>query len=268
MRSISDTSPEEARYNQLLKCVFCGDDLHHGEWMMNAAERATLTHLVSIRQPDVCIEVGTHQGGSLRPLARYSKQVISIDIDPNVVESLKSSFTNVDFRTGDSQQILPQILEQLADEDAALGFVLVDGNHSREGVRTDLNNLLAYTPREPLYIVCHDSGQPECRLGMQEANWHDNPYVHYVELDFVPGVLASSPQTYRQMWSGFALGVMLPEKRKGDLEIGRYRQLQFETLFRKSIHSDITTVLKCRVSKWRETASKISWLRRMYHSLR
>ena len=38
-----------------------------------------------------------------------------------------------------------------------------------------------------MFIAVHDSGNPECRRGISSASWASSPYVHSVELDFVPG---------------------------------------------------------------------------------
>ncbi len=35
--------------------------------------------------------------------------------------------------------------------------------------------------------MMHDSFNPECRRGMQEADWEKSPYVKWVDFDFVPG---------------------------------------------------------------------------------
>jgi hypothetical protein len=70
-----------------------------------------------------------------------------------------------------------------------LSFALVDGDHSTDGVRKDIDNLLRFRPRIPLYIVMHDSLMPECRAGLEQANWAANPHVHAVELDFVSGIV-------------------------------------------------------------------------------
>jgi hypothetical protein len=71
--------------------------------------------------------------------------------------------------------------------------VLVDGDHSAEGVRKDIDHLLRLRPIVPLYVVMHDSFNPGCRRGLREADWAGCPYVHAVELDFVAGSVNPSP---------------------------------------------------------------------------
>ncbi len=100
-----------------------------------------------------------------------------------------------------------------------LQFVLIDGDHSEEGLRNDINDLLRYRPTAPLYIVMHDSFNPDCRRGIRGAKWAANPHVHLVELDYVSGRLMPKDEdgSYRQMWCGIALAVLLPEVRTGNL---------------------------------------------------
>lgn len=84
----------------------------------------------------MAIELGTFRGGSLRTLSAYSGHVhtfdLTLQIDPE-------DFPNVTFHVGDSHQLLPDVLAQLAAEDVDVGFVLVDGDHSPDGVRQDLS---------------------------------------------------------------------------------------------------------------------------------
>jgi hypothetical protein len=93
--------------------------------------------------------------------------------------------------------------------------VLVDGDHSAEGVRKDLENLLRYRPATPLFVVMHDSFNPECRRGLRTTNWVASPYVHAVELDFVPGTITASPSFLGQLWGGLALAYLKPQERRG-----------------------------------------------------
>jgi len=114
---------------------------------------------------------------------------------------------------------MPPLLDRLQRDGAELGFALVDGDHSAEGVREDLDNLLRFRPNVPFYIVMHDSFNPHCRLGLRQANWSTNRYVHAVELDFVSGIVHSAPAYRDELWGGLALGILLPFEREGRFEI-------------------------------------------------
>ena len=79
---------------------------------------------------------------------------------------------------------------------------------------------------------------PECRQGMIQANWASSPYVHFVEIDFIPGRFNSDPaeRSYRKMTCGLAVAMMLPVKREGELSFLIDGGLQFEILKKNSIH--------------------------------
>ncbi len=205
-------------------------------WYMTEAERSTLIMLLEKIRPKCAIDVGTYEGGSLSVLSRFSKKVYTLDFDPTCKEKLGPKFSNVEFITGRSQEILPPLLERLQDNEAGLGFVLIDADHTGKGVRGDIECLVKFRPAQPLYVVMHDSFNPNCRQGIREANWADSPYVHFVELDFVGGQFPFDPEYYRQMWCGFALALMLPTKRKGDLEIHANEDLLFQTILKNSVY--------------------------------
>lgn len=194
---------------------------------MTEAERCTLIMLLNEIKPECAIEIGTYKGGSLSVLSRFSKKVYTLDIDPTFSTQFGKNFLNVEFITGPSQETLPPLLQRLQETGIGIDFVLIDGDHSRNGVKRDIENLLKYHPIRPLYVIMHDSFNPGCRQGMIEANWSVNPYVHFVELDFVPGQLSSSADFYRQMWCGFALALLLPVERKGEPNIQRSGELSY-----------------------------------------
>ena len=50
------------------------------EWQMSLGERAVLEGLVAQLSPDLSIEVGTAEGGSLARIAAHSAEVHAIDL--------------------------------------------------------------------------------------------------------------------------------------------------------------------------------------------
>ena len=192
-------------------------------WQMNDSERLTLTALLARHQPHCSIEVGTYHGGSLSLISQYSKMVFSIDIDETIPSRL--SFPNVSFLTGSSHLILPVLLRELDQAGIPVDFVLIDGDHSTDGVKRDIRCLLPYVPKKPLFVALHDSFNPGCRQGMLEAGWEESPYCHWVDLDLVPGKLASD-----ELWGGLAVAYFLPEPRTAALQIHRGAQEMFEAL--------------------------------------
>jgi hypothetical protein len=206
------------------------------KWSMTQAERCTLIMLLSKIKPECAIEIGTAQGGSLSAISRFSKKVYTLDSNPIWHDRLAEKFPNVEPITGKSQITLKPLLERLQAGDVNLEFVLIDGDHSRDGVKQDIEILLEFRPTKLLYVVMHDSFNPDVRQGITDANWAVSPYVHCVELDFVPGAFHSRPDIYREMWGGFALALLLPVEREGDLVIQAYHALQFQTMLPHSVH--------------------------------
>ena len=191
-------------------------------WHMSFAERAALIHVARLAAPEISIEIGTFLGGSLRPIASLSRQVFSFDIDPNQHVDTHG-LTNVTYVTGDTRATLPPLIQQINDGPDELNFILIDGSHETDGVRSDIEHCLAYRPKaRPTYIVMHDSGNPAVRAGIKAAPWADNPHIHALDLDFVNAMLFNRHDIYNQIWGGLALAVLMPEPRSGDLVVTSY----------------------------------------------
>jgi hypothetical protein len=208
-------------------------------WQMSPPEKAALIQLMDAARPEVAIEIGTYKGGSLQAMVSRAQKVYSIDTDAEVARILGLRFPNVDFRSGDSAVLLPHVLDEIAEREESLGFVLIDGDHSAEGVRADINNVLRHRPRRAVYIVFHDSFNPECRRGILQADWQMCPFIHYVEIDFVPGEFFPEPVDTAaggSMWGGLALAMMLPEERRGELCVSQSRQGVFTAVYSRSCH--------------------------------
>jgi hypothetical protein len=196
---------------------------------MSDSERMALTGLIARHKPFCSIEVGTYCGGSLSLISQYSKMVFSIDIDETI--SSRFSFPNVSFLTGRSTLILPHLFNELDKAKIPVEFLLIDGDHSAAGILGDLNCLLDYVPKKPLFVVLHDSFNPECRRGMLEADWQRSPFCHWVDLDFVPGRVVEYPGPFHgELWGGLAAAYFLPEPRRGELQVGRTAEQMFQML--------------------------------------
>jgi SAM-dependent methyltransferase len=225
------------------------------EWQMESSEQLALLALVQNLRPECAVEVGSRYGGSLQILSRYAKRVISCDIDPTCRERLGKANPNVEFVTGRSQATLPGVMKRLQEESAKVGLILIDGDHTAQGVKGDIEALLEYVPGCPVYVIVHDSFNPDVRQGIRTARWAESPYVHCVEMDFVPGVIHQGGEAHREMWGGFALAVWLPVKREGKLVISARKDRLFRAVFRHSVHwfFDPMTLAKRvgrKVRKW------------------
>jgi hypothetical protein len=210
-------------------------------WQMTTCEQMALQHVLSTLRPKHAVEVGTYKGGSLQVLSHYCGHVDSIDIDPSVSESLSPLFKNVTFHTGNSSELLPSILQSHGE--AAVDFVLIDGDHSTEGVRRDINALLSVQPESDLVVLMHDAFNPDCRRGILTAHWEQSPFVQEVEVDYIPGVYhheAFDTAAARTMWGGFAYARLKPVARETHtLNISQRQAGLFDAVLLQSIHRTV-----------------------------
>ena len=189
-------------------------------WQMLPGEQMALTGVLARIRPELSLEIGVYYGGSLSLTAQFAKRAIGVDIDPDVV----NRFTvppNVTLRVGDSKTLVPEILAEITASGERLGFILIDADHTADGVRRDIELVLSYSPIAPMVIVIHDSGNPSCREGILTAAWAQNPHVHYVQADFMIGQITQhNAVTGRgEVWGGFALAYLSPDRRIGDLAV-------------------------------------------------
>jgi len=212
---------------------FLLEDIYPLEWHMSRNDKFCFITLLEKIKPTLAIEIGTYKGGSLQVLSHFSKKVYSIDILPEVKE-LSNHFKNVEFLTGQSQQLVPSLLSN-NEVQSNLEFVLIDGDHSSNGVKNDINHFLNFIPQKPLYIIFHDSFNPTCRKGIKASRFNSCKYVHYVELDYVGGVFNPN-NLYREMWGGLALVIMLPYQRTKELVINESQKKHFSITYLHSIH--------------------------------
>lgn len=188
-------------------------------WQMNDSERLALTALLHRHKPRCSIEIGTFMGESLSLISQYSEMVFSIDIDPSIPEKF-GFFKNVSFLIGPSQIILPMLFNELDKQGIAVDFILIDGDHSADGVKRDLELVFSYEPKAPLFVMMHDGFNPECRRGMREAGWKTAKYLRWSDLDFIPGRLVEhGGGGHGQFWGGLGMAYFEPGDRNGNQTI-------------------------------------------------
>lgn len=174
---------------------------------MKFGERCALEGVLGFLKPRLSVEIGTAQGGSLHRVALHSQEVHSFDIVPAVAD-LEPQFPNVEFHIGDSASLLPEFLAGLADRGRNVDFVLVDGDHTAEGVARDARALLDAEACRQTVIVFHDAANEEVRAGIESVGFGDHPKVALSLLDFVPGyVVADGPRRF-EIWNGLALVIL------------------------------------------------------------
>jgi hypothetical protein len=173
---------------------------------MSFGERAVIEGVLAQLKPRLAIEVGTAEGGSLARIAAHSERVISFDlVEPH--DRIKD-LANVELRTGDSHLLLARELERLAAAGEEVDFVLIDGDHSAEGARADMEDVLASAAVQRTLVLAHDSLNPEVRRGLEEVDYGGFEKVAWVEMDFVGGYVPEGPPLRGECWGGLALVVV------------------------------------------------------------
>jgi Methyltransferase domain len=177
------------------------------DWQMSFGERAALEGVLSQVKPRLALEIGTAEGGSLARIAAHSEEVHSIDL----VRCPEPQPNHVTLHVGDSHELLPALLDRFASEGRNVDFVLVDGDHSRAGVRQDLIDLLGSPAVSRTVLVLHDTFNGEVRAGITDVDFSAYPDVALVELDMTGGYMARTGPFAGQLWGGIGLVVVDPE---------------------------------------------------------
>lgn len=180
--------------------------LFDGPQQMSVGERAALEGFLELAKPALAIEIGRAEGGSLRRIAAHSAEVHSLDLDAPAPEL--TELEQVSFHTGDSHELLPSLLADLAAAGRNVDLVLVDGDHSAPGVRRDLEDLLASPAVGRTLILIHDTANEEVRAGVERVDLDRTAKVVYADLDAVSGRLYRVESLRNQLWGGLGLVVV------------------------------------------------------------
>ena len=219
-KNVSGNEAKRAPVEGCDACLFPG--LIRDNWQMMDCERIALTGVLARLRPQAALEIGVYYGGSLLLATQFAKHVIAIDIDPAVTTRFHRP-PNAELLVGNSREMIPRALSRLEAMRLPLQYVLIDADHSAEGVRRDIGLVLQYRPRTPMVILVHDSGNERCRAGILNADWNSNPHVHYVQCDFVPGqIVEHSIRNGRaEVWGGLALAYLDPRARSGGVVLSQ-----------------------------------------------
>jgi predicted O-methyltransferase YrrM len=144
-------------------------------------------------RPDIIVEVGTDTGGTAVGWARALKEngsgrLVCVDLDAYAqgtfpqaaqknIERVGLPADRVEFKAGNSRQIIPELAQSLRGQ---VGIYLVDGDHTYEGARADLDNGLPMV-KAGGYILVHDIDTGR-RMNEQTPE-HPHP-VYEAFLDF------------------------------------------------------------------------------------
>jgi hypothetical protein len=191
---------------------------------MSFGERAVIEGVLAQLKPRLALEIGTAEGGSLGRIASHSERAISFDlVEP---EAHVKALDNVELRTGDSHALLPDELKRLALAGEQIDFVLVDGDHSADGARQDLQDLLASDAVSNTVILAHDSLNQEVRRGLEEVDYDGSEKVAFVDLDFVGGYVPAEPPMKGECWGGLALVIVDADGKFGPAHEGRRPRME------------------------------------------
>jgi hypothetical protein len=170
---------------------------------LSFGERAAMEGLLSQLKPKVAVEIGTYQGGTLRRIAAHAGHVHAFDIRNFVTD--RTGLDDVTFHFGDSQDEVPKALAKLTAAGTSVEFAFVDGDHTADGVRADLENVLASPACAHCVILAHDTMNEEVRKGIEAVDLPNQPPVVYVELDLVPGYRYATGDFAGEYFGGLGL---------------------------------------------------------------
>jgi hypothetical protein len=203
-------------------------------WQMSRAEKYCLINLLQHLKPETAIEIGTFMGGSLQVLNELVQNIYSIDISPAPKSYLEKQFSKVDFRVGNSHELIPNLIREIEEKGQRLEFILVDGDHTTKAVKRDLEAILNYNHKQPITIILHDSFNPQCRKGIKSVDYSLYHQVSYVELDYIGGSYWHN-DTYREMWGGFAM-IQINPNHKGRVSIQASLEKMYRRTYWGSVH--------------------------------
>jgi hypothetical protein len=184
-------------------------EIFAGSAQLRTAERAAIEGVLADLRPALAIEIGSAEGHTLRRIAAFAGEVHSFDL----LEPEPPVPANATLHTGDSHRLLPQFLAELGGAGRNVDFALVDGDHTAEGVRRDVEALLDSSAVQRTVVLVHDVGNEEVREGFDAVRFADWPKVHYVEPDWIPGVLFTETSGAHGLWGG--LGLVLVDADRG-----------------------------------------------------
>lgn len=175
--------------------------LFSDECEMSYGDQAALLGLLHQLRPKLAMEIGTYRGGSLNLIAEIASEVHSFDLAPAV----ERDWPNVTFHVGNTRTTVPAFLRELEKQRKVVDFVLVDGDHARAGVASDLRSLLDSPAISRAVILLHDAANEDVRAGIRDADIRREK-VTFADLSFT--VPLNRRGVLLEKWGGFALIVV------------------------------------------------------------
>ena len=163
--------------------------LANSDWLMSTREKLGLIGLLELLKPKTVLEFGYHRGGATKWLSRYSESLITVDVNEFVGQA-EDDFQNARAWNCTTQEALKRI----KDDSLHFDLAIVDADHSRGAVASDVCGLLNHAN----LILMHDSCNPNCRKGMKDALKDQTSHAYY--LDFITSV-----NKHDGLWGGLGL---------------------------------------------------------------
>lgn len=108
-----------------------------------------LKAIVEMQNNKIAVEIGSYDGGCLHAYVKLFDKVVSIDLQNR--SQLKDAY----YIIGDSHNALPVLKEIIGGKNTKIDFLMIDGDHSYDGVRADFS-LYHRLVRKGGIIAFHD----------------------------------------------------------------------------------------------------------------
>lgn len=79
----------------------------------------------------IAVEIGSYDGGCLHAYKEIFERTFSIDLER------RSLIDGVVYISGDSKKLVPELKGLLGGKNTKIDFLMIDGDHSYEGVKSD-----------------------------------------------------------------------------------------------------------------------------------
>lgn len=175
---------------------------------MTRAERLLIYTLVFTLRPLRYLEIGTLKGGSALVVSaamdalNSGGKLVCVDPTPQIApEHWTLLEQRTTLLTGYSPDILPHAQEAAG---GPFDFVLIDGDHTYEGVLRDANGVLPHLANGA-YLLFHDSLFADVARGLQEfAEYHADTIVDFGTLTR-EATFHTLPDGQSQRWGGLRM---------------------------------------------------------------
>jgi hypothetical protein len=183
---------------------------HKNDWSMENYERMGICYLLqNMITKNNALIIGSCNG-LLNLLSSQFKQVVTIN--PSFENLDKTLFDNVKFIENTCNPTALLNILKLADLEP-FDLLVIDADHDYKFIYNHLTVLTTYKPKNDLFILVHDTWYLPTRLGFNDVNWNYSKYIHFIDMDFTPGVKIKG----NKFVGGLGFIIMRPIERTNDI---------------------------------------------------